>query len=442
MAVWSIVRASELQRANRLDAEYYSPGYVRLARRLSRHTTTALRAMAQVTDGIHASAMFEPGSGIRYISAKCVRDCYFDLSTVEEISPVQHAANPRTALRTNDVIISTVGTIGFCAVVDEDLLPANCDRHVGIVRIRDITRFDPHFVAAFLNSKYGRNQTIREATGNVQLNLFIYAIAKVEVPFFSGHQRIGDIVRKGLSLLKRSESLYLKAERTVLEELRWDKLDLSEPKWYTVSLSRSREVHRLDAEHFQPKYDRLMAHLKKTGRAKQIGDIMAEPIQKGVTPDYEPNGSIVAVNSQHLARHCLNFEATDRTTEEFWQDNRKARIRQNDVMIYATGAYIGRTNPYLETATALAGVDILLVRPIGECNPLYLATFLNAPPGLIQSKKFASGSGQAHIYPHDVSLYWVYLPTEHLQHQVADLVQQSYEARQKPRRFWKELRPR
>ena len=431
MPLWSTVNLSELEGAKRLDPEYYKPEYLSLAKPLSKHTTVALDEIATVTDGIHASPDFWPGSGIQYISAKCVRDCYFDLSAVHEISPTQHRANPRTALKTNDVMISTVGTIGFCATVGEDMLPANCDRHVGIVRIRDRTRFDPHFVAAFLNSKYGRCQSIREATGNVQLNLFIYAMKKIRVPVIRRHRQVGNMVRKGLSLFKDSESLYLQAARLVLQEVEWDKLDLSRARSWAALLSRARDAQRLDAEHFQPKCDKAIAHLKKTGKARQIRAILAEPIQKGVTPQYDPQGPIVAINSQHLGRYCLNFEATDRTTEDFWKENRRAQIRKNDVMIYATGAYLGRTNAYLNTSRALAGMDILIVRSRNHCNALYLGVFLNAPPGLLQSQKFARGSGQAHIYPGDVREYWVYLPSDKSQQKVAQLVLESHQARQK-----------
>ena len=76
--------------------------------------------------------------------------------------------NPRTALRKNDVIISTVGTIGNCAVVDESILPANSDRHVGIIRIKN--EYSSYVLSTFFLSKFGRIQTMREATGNVKLN--------------------------------------------------------------------------------------------------------------------------------------------------------------------------------------------------------------------------------------------------------------------------------
>ena len=96
------------------------------------------------------------------------------------ISEDAHSKNPRTALKKDDVIVSTVGTIGNCPVVDESVLPANSDRHVGIIRIEK--DFLPYFLSTFLLTKYGKFQTLRESTGNVQLNLFLYKIRELIVP--------------------------------------------------------------------------------------------------------------------------------------------------------------------------------------------------------------------------------------------------------------------
>ena len=286
----------------------------------------------------------------------------------------------------------------------------------------------------FLRSKYGYLQLERRITGSTgQLHLYPKDIGTVLVPILEEgiQNQLTKAFRASLDLLKQSKSFYLQAEQFVLKEIGWDKLRLSQPRYWSVRVSQAREVHRVDAEHFQPKYDKLLEQLKKTSKVKRIADILDEPIQKGVTPDYEPNGSIVVVNSQHLGRYNLNYEATDRTTEAFWKANNRSQIRQNDVMIYATGAYIGRTNTYVEKARALAGVDVLLVRPTKEINPLYLSVFLNSSPGLMQSKKFSSGSGQAHIYPDGVRSYWIYAPPETFQQKIADLVKESYTTRQK-----------
>ena len=249
-------------------------------------------------------------------------------------------------------------------------------------------------------------------------------------------------VREAQQSLRQSEFLYCQAEQLVLDELRWDKLDLSQSNSYAIPLSQAKDVSRIDAEHFQPKYEKLLAHIKKVGKTKQIQEFLNEPILKGITPDYIPDEEIVVVNSQHLGRYCLNFEATDRTSVSFWKGNKRAHIKQYDVMIYATGAYIGRANPYLESARALAGVDLLLLRPNEECNPLYLSVYLNALPGMWQAEKFASGSGQRHIYPDNVKQFLVYLPPSEFQEKIADLVLQSYQARKEAKALLEEAKRR
>ena len=54
--------------------------------------------------------------------------------------------------------------------------------------------------------------------------------------------------------------------------------------------------------------------------------------------------------------------------------------------------------------------------------------------------QFASGSGQAHIYPDNVASYWVALPAPKTQEQVATLVRDSYTARQKAKAFLAEAK--
>jgi len=247
-------------------------------------------------------------------------------------------------------------------------------------------------------------------------------------------------VQEAMQNLKDSESFYLQSEQMLLAELGLDNFDFSQPNYYTVPLSQAQGLHRVDAEHFQPKYDKLIKHLKKKGKTVQIVKLLTEPIQKGVTPHYEPDGNIVVINSQHLGRYSLNFEATDRTTYNFWDEHKKAQIKYFDVMIYATGAYVGRTNCYLEEHNAFAGVDILLVRPNFPCNPIYLAVYLNTISGIWQAEKFASGSGQRHIYPHDVAQFIVYLPSEGFQSKIANLVSQSYDARKKAKTLLEEAK--
>lgn len=431
MAVWSVVRISELEGAKRLDAEYYRPEYLEATNQLIRFGVGPLgNFISDIRYGIYTEPDYlELGTDfIRALNLEEV-DVQGDILKVRpDVVP-----SPKYFLSPGDLLVVRSGAnVGNSGVIIDRFSEATFGSYT--IRLRFNPSINPYVAYVFLKSKFGRFQTIRFRTGLAQPNINIpnLKLLRITTRFSSSFQDdVESLVKQTHQEIIHSENLYIQAEQMVLQEVGWEELKLSQPKYWTVPLSRAQQVDRLDAEHFQPKYDKLIAHLKRTGKAKQIRDVLAEPIQKGVTPDYDLNGQIVVINSQHLGRHNLNFEDTDRTTEVFWRANKRAQIRQDDVMIYATGAYIGRTNAYLESASSLAGVDILLVRPTKDCHPLYLAVFLNALPGLLQSKKFSSGSGQAHIYPAYVSSYWIYIPSHVFQQKVADFVRQSYSARQK-----------
>ncbi len=221
-----------------------------------------IEEIADVTDGIHSSIDYDDNSKINLISATSPRENFFDLSRNAHISAIAHKQNPRTALRENDVIISTVGTIGNCAVVDASVLPANSDRHVGIIRISN--GYSPYMLSTFLLSKYGRMQTSRETTGNVQPNLFIYKLKQLLVPFFSDdfQSSVERQVKSAHKKLADAKRLYADAERLLLDSLGllgW------EPKNEAVSIRRFSDFTasgRLDAEYYQPKYDEIEAKIK------------------------------------------------------------------------------------------------------------------------------------------------------------------------------------
>ena len=173
---------------------YYQPHYLRMERELAACSTTPLGAIAMVTDGIHASPDIVDSGGVPYLSAKCVKDNRIVTGACIQISRAQHAANPRTRPKPGDVLITTVGTIGNAAVVTDELSYVNADRHLGIIRLADGV-MDPYYLSTFLNSAYGRFQTLRESTGNVQLNLFIHKIKQLRVPLLPCAPDVAQLTR-------------------------------------------------------------------------------------------------------------------------------------------------------------------------------------------------------------------------------------------------------
>lgn len=241
----------------RFDAEYHKKENIRKDNVLNKKGYSEIGEFAYVTDGIHTSIDYSEDSGINLFSATTPRENYFDLSRGAYISEKAHKANPRTSLQENDIIISTVGTIGNCAVVNKDVLPANSDRHVGIIRVKNDT-FYPRFVSTFLLTKYGRFQTLRESTGNVQLNLFLYKIRELKIPNVSKEfqEKIENLVIDSDIKIKTSKEKYSKAENMLLSELG---LKDFHPSSENVSIKTLQEsflkTGRLDSEYYQVKYD-------------------------------------------------------------------------------------------------------------------------------------------------------------------------------------------
>lgn len=259
----SIVKASsEL----RIDSEYYSKYYLECDKVIHRNSDLLIGEFAYVTDGIHTSIEFDEKSDINLISAKSPKGNYFDLSGNGYISYKQHNANPRTALKSGDIILSTVGTIGNCAVVDDTVLPANSDRHVAIIRVKE--KYKPHYVSTFLLCKYGKFQCNRFITGNVQPNLFLDKIRNIAVPYASEpfQEEVTQIVLHALNKREESKAIFGEAEQILKAELGIDDFyPVDEPGFVKTLSSSFLESGRLDTEYYQPKYEEFEKRMKACG---------------------------------------------------------------------------------------------------------------------------------------------------------------------------------
>jgi hypothetical protein len=413
MPVWNFIKCSELEHTKRIDAEYYQPSNMKLMDILLSCKTCYVKDFASyVTDGIHDSPECTDSDGILYLSAKCVKENDFVLDNALRISHQQHQENKRSQLMERDILVTTVGTIGNTSVVTQDLLPANVDRHVGIIRIPIGSEMNPWYLSTFMNSRYGRFQTIRESTGNVQLNLFIPKIRGLVIPQLSCMDKVARMTEEAFEKIRYSQKGYFEAEEEMLERLEWSGIQMEHDLSFEMTARGLLTTKRTDAEHFQPKYARLLKHLNKKG-ALRLGDFCPIP-HKGVTPIYDLEGSIPLVNTQHLGPTGIDVGRLQSVSEQFYNaiENTQAHLKQWDVLVYGTGAYLGRTNCWLEKFPAMAGMDCLIIQPDKNfCDPVYLALFLNSEPGLLQSDKYGSGSAQRHLYPRDLIQFFVFIPT-------------------------------
>lgn len=414
----------------RFDPEYFKKFYISQLEKIKLFGYEIIDKMAFVTDGIHESIDFDLNSNINLISAKSPKENVFDLSNNDFISLKQHSKNPRTELKKNDVIVSTVGTIGNCAVVDDSILPANSDRHVGIIRLKN--NFKPLVLSTFLLSKYGKFQTLRESTGNVQLNLFIYKIKTLKIPSFSeGFQcSIEKNVKIAHSKLEESKQLYKEAEDLLLSELGLLDFVSNNDNIAIKSFSNSFSVSgRLDSEYYQPKYDDILLHIKQAKHDK-LDNLVS--LKKSIEPGseaYQDEG-IPFVRVSNLSKFELTAPDIHLAYSLFSVDElEKLQPKKDTILLSKDGtvgmAYCMKEDANLVTSGALLHLNIRQAKR-AEVLPEYLTLILNSKVVQMQAERDAGGSIIQHWKPSEIQEVLIPILDINVQEQIEAKIKQSF----------------
>lgn len=186
MAVVMTAMTSDLHLHGRSDPEYYLPSHTAVEADLSHVPTVSLRQL-----GHFSCSAFYPAAthlyndrGIPFL--RCV-----DIIDFPVLSPDQPFARiPETfvsnhgsirSLSAGDVVISKVGTPCFAGLLSEDMPKSAMTRTVlGMSAIKTDT-IDPYYLIAFLRSRYGFDQLMRERELTIQYQLTLERTRKIRV---------------------------------------------------------------------------------------------------------------------------------------------------------------------------------------------------------------------------------------------------------------------
>lgn len=366
MAVWSEVLLSELGEGMRIDAEYYQPKYLELDSRLGK-SFELNEILDHLTDGTHITPRYVE-AGIPFLSSGNVQPFHVDFDGTKFISPMEHSSLRHCQPQALDLLVSKSGRIGHAAVVPKNIRKGDFNIYEGLalLRIRD---YDQFALAAIINSQVVQLQLKRRVKGVAQPHLHLEDIRRIKIPHFPTRllNRTKDIVLKGISKFSASLDTYSHAEGLLLSELGFGDLDLFPTLFYERDFSKTQEATRLDAEFYQPKYYALIDAIRKTGKGQLLGDIVAH-CERGLQPQYADEGDVAVVNTKHMGTLFLSDDF-ERCSHESWMEQRRAQLKQYDVLFYSTGAYIGRTNCWFGDERAIGSNHVTIIRPNDECNP-------------------------------------------------------------------------
>ncbi|WP_372863494.1 restriction endonuclease subunit S [Psychrobacter sp.] len=175
-----------------------------------------------------------------------IKDLLSDLSEpqyLHHISPELDEQYRRSRIKTNDILISLVGTVGRIGIVPKQLNNANIHRNLGRIRTKSF-----EFLVHYLHSDIAKNRFGISSSGSSQsaLNLTVLRSLKVPVPPFPEQQKIAKILStwdKAISTTERLIDNSTQQKKALMQQLLTgkkrlldDKGERFEGEWETAPL--------------------------------------------------------------------------------------------------------------------------------------------------------------------------------------------------------------
>lgn len=439
MITFSIIQKSQLEGAHRLDAEYYQPEYLNYSSSLEKFPLVRLSEVCLVTDGNHSTISEKfTDSGVRYLRGKDLQDFFISDSDPIYIPENIYEKLKRSHIFQDDVLVSIVGTIGLVGIVADrfDRLTGNCK--IAILHPKSINSW---FLSGFLASRYGRYQLERMTGGAVQTGVILKDLVTLQIPRMSDCEQdhIVEVIKRAYDEQLDSEKLYQQAEYLLLEELRLKDFQIEEDLSFIVNLSDVKSADRIDAEYFQPKYQKLVEQIKKHN-AKLLGDLVS--MKKGFEPGseaYQEEGKLF-IRVSSLSKFGIEEKDQKYLSEDLYKNLQNDFEPKLGEILLTKDATPGIAYVVKEPIEGIISGGILRLKTKNDADSEYLALCINSIIGQWQAERDAGGSVIAHWKPEQIKNILIPILPKPTQQKIAELVRKSHEARKKSKELLEEAK--
>ena len=433
----SVVSFSKLKVENgelRIDAEYFQKEYLNEDTSLSKIGIEKLGVYAFVTDGQHGYYEADPKSNVSMLAARNCKNYFADKIDALPLAKWVDDNNKRSSLQYGDIILSTRGSVGCCAIVYDEVLPANINQDVARIKLNNSNAFVPEFLITYLNCKYGQNWMLRNQTGMVQQGLPLDKVRAIPLPLlsFDFQKKIESLVKSAHAKLSESKSLYAQAEDTLLSELG---LKDWQPKNEAVSIKTFSDFAssgRLDAEYYQSKYDEIENAIKAY---KGGYDLIKNQFTQNVDIcDYSEKAyNYIEIGDINTGDGSASYNLVE--TEEL-PDNAKRVVYFCDILISKVRPYRGAVAIInFEVKNLIASGAFTTLHEKSDYKKEVLQVLLRTQIYKEWLLKWNVGSSYPVIKDEDILNLPIPILPQETQKQIAELIQTSFALRQESKRL-------
>lgn len=122
-------------------------------------------------------------NGINFVKIESIsKDGKFDSSKFAYINNECHNTMSRSQLKENDILFSIAGALGRTAIVNSDILPANTNQALAIIRLNNETKLEIPYLYEVLQNTIIQEQISGLKIGVAQPNLSLTQIGEFKIP--------------------------------------------------------------------------------------------------------------------------------------------------------------------------------------------------------------------------------------------------------------------
>jgi type I restriction enzyme S subunit len=300
---------------------------------------------------------------------------------VAYISEECHESLKRSQLKANDILFSIAGALGRIGIVNKEIIPANTNQALAIVRLAKDSGILVSFLAKYFTSNLITEEIEKLKGGAAQQNLSLGQLNNLMVPFppLPEQQRIVSILDGAFAVIERSRN---NAEQ---------------------NLKNARELFEsvLSSILYDEKWKR-----------KELGEV-CNKVEYGSSTKSKSKGRLPVLRMGNIQNSFFTWDSLVYSDDE--DDNKQYLLKYNDVLFNRTNSpeLVGKTAIYKgELPAIFAGYLIRIHRKEDLLDADYLNYYLNSKMAKEYGKTVVISSvNQANINGTKLKTYPIPLPT-------------------------------
>lgn len=232
---------------------------------------------------------------------------------------------------------------------------------------------------------------------------------------------------------EKSKELYLEAENFLLKEIGLKDYNPKHQLSFISKYSNLLNAERIDADYFQPKYDKITDKVKENAKLEKLGNLVS--IKKGIevgSEEYQDEG-VPFIRVSNVSKLEINSDNQRYITKELHNKLKEHYNPKKEEILLTKDASIGVAFLLQENRDMIISSGVLRLKVKEEINKNYLTLILNSIFVKLQIERDGGGSVILHWKPSKVKETLIPIILKDKQQKISDLVEESLKLRNNSR---------